>query len=143
MDTLKFEGFKVGQTIKAFDFEPCEGRRDRYVVGRITEVVREGSENLPHGYYWIEVIVDTIYADGDYRRRYVAVPMQTSMDYDGRVTLIEVTIADVILENEGGVLDSTRLTLLEGENFDSAIQDVIGAWELSVGDSIRIVETEK
>ena len=32
---LKFEGIAVGTTIKAYDFEPMEGRTDRFVVGKI------------------------------------------------------------------------------------------------------------
>lgn len=81
---LKFEGFAIGDRIKAFDFEPRPGRKDRYVVGRIIEVVRNGSENLPFAHYWIRVERDTSYTD-ELRRKYVAVPMETTFDYDGRV----------------------------------------------------------
>lgn len=36
---LKFEGkFKVGDTIKAFDFEPCDDRPPSYMIGTVTNI---------------------------------------------------------------------------------------------------------
>lgn len=90
MNKLKFEGFGLGQKIRAYDFKPVEGRGDCYVEGRITSV--DTSDN-PRGYNYYAIVcsadilggVPTIHRIG----QTICVPMQTSMDWDDRVTLID------------------------------------------------------
>lgn len=85
---LKFEGqFKLGDRIKAFDFEPMEGRPDRFVVGQVTAIgyVADGYKA-----YTIRVEEDST-AEGLYSREGhdVFVPMEVSIfEYDNRVTLV-------------------------------------------------------
>jgi len=69
---LKYEGkFEIGQTIKAFDFEPMAGRPDRFVQGEIT--------GIHEGNYKAFIV------DGE-----TLVPMEISgSDYDGRIELVE------------------------------------------------------
>ena len=79
---LKFSGFKVGQTIKAFDFMPMEGRPDRFVQGEIISIPQD------RGYHCYEVKADvssTFYDQGVS----VFVPMEMDfMEYDERITLV-------------------------------------------------------
>ena len=83
---LKFEGIAVGTKIKAFDFEPFEGRTDRYIVGQITGTVfHEGAK-----FY-------TVACSDEHPRRVndeykftridevILVPMEMMMDFDNRV----------------------------------------------------------
>lgn len=83
---LKFEALaKVGDTIKAFDFQPMPDREDRYVVGVVTA---RGMTKQGYVAYTISVTEDSAYERG--MRREVYVPYETSfMDYDGRITLVE------------------------------------------------------
>lgn len=83
---LMFEGFEVGDRIRAFDFEPCEGRPDRYIEGKILEVDRDGGA-VGYAHYVVEVELDTSAPPG--ARLAVLVPMQTLFDYAGRVTRID------------------------------------------------------
>ena len=79
---LKFEGILVGTTIKAYDFEPMEGRTDRYVTGPITGVTtRDGAK-----FYVITCEKDG--ALGLKTNRIgmeVYVPMEMFMDFDNRI----------------------------------------------------------
>lgn len=84
---LKFEHTaEVGDVIKAYDFEPMEGRPERYVIGR---VVRKGwvEEAMCKGYV-VQVFEDTAFPDDS--RSEVLVPFQVSMlEYDTRVTVVK------------------------------------------------------
>ncbi len=87
--TLKYENTaQIGDTIKAYDHEPMEGRRDRYVVGK---VIDKGMVGGPFGYaaFTIRVTEDATFGK-DYNRvgLEVIVPFESDMDYDGRVTLV-------------------------------------------------------
>ena len=92
MNTYKFEGFRVGNIINAEDFESRPGRGDCFVEGKILAVVRDGSPQHPYAHYLI--LVDRDVWDGkrvptDSRiGQTVAVPMESSMDWDERVTLV-------------------------------------------------------
>ena len=80
--TLKYEGkFEIGQTIKAYDHEPMEGRRDRFVEGIIT-----GLHFGDFYGYKIEVTKDATFINDP--RTEVIVPFESSSDYDNRVTLV-------------------------------------------------------
>ena len=83
---LKFEGIPLGTTIKAYDFEPFPGRRDRYVVGKIANtVVRDGAL-----FYVIACTEDSAFPEDDNRVGLdVFVPMEMCMDFDERVTVVE------------------------------------------------------
>jgi len=79
---LKFGGFKVGQTIKAFDFMPMDGRPDRFVQGKIVSIPED------RGYACYEVKSDAFLGDYD-EGVSVFVPMELDfMEYDQRITLI-------------------------------------------------------
>jgi len=82
---LKFEGIELGATIKAFDFEPMEGRRDRYIVGNITDTAeRHGAK-----FYVVECVSDSAFPEGNNRIGLdIYVPMEMCMDFDERVEVM-------------------------------------------------------
>ena len=89
--TLKYEGFKVGQRIKAMDFEPCPGRMDRYVIGTIKKV---GMVTTPHDRYMAYTIVVDFDTREIFRTRFIRVgqlvyvPVESTDDFENRVTLV-------------------------------------------------------
>lgn len=92
----KFQGFQVGQVIRAHDFEPISGREECSVEGVIEEVSLDGSAQAPFAHYVIRATADTwrgVARLNEYSRigRAVYVPMETMMDWDGRVALVEST----------------------------------------------------
>jgi hypothetical protein len=83
---------EVGDLIRAYDFEPYPGRPDCYVVGIVREIGWIRNEYIG---YTIDCVYDTMAkaAGVDEAKcsrvgATVYVPVQTSMDYDGRVTKI-------------------------------------------------------
>ena len=84
---LKFEALaEIGDTIKAFDFEPMTDRPDRFVVGT---VVAKGMTDYGYAAYTIDVTEDSVYTDPRARTE-VIVPFQVSfMEYDERVQLVQ------------------------------------------------------
>jgi hypothetical protein len=90
--TLKYENTaQVGDVIRAYDFEPFPGRRDRYVEGIVLcKTIKYGA-----AVYIICGMVDTMCDDDSDSTRvgdHISVPFETIMDYDGRVTLIEEVV---------------------------------------------------
>jgi len=87
---LKFDGFKAGDLIQAYDHEPMHGRRGRYVIGEIKDIVRAGDSDenttIPFDAYRIRVTHDATFTKKP--RTIVIVPMETSDDYDERITLL-------------------------------------------------------
>ena len=82
---LKFEGILVGTKIKAFDFEPFHNRPNMYVVGKITgTTVRDGAK-----FYIIDCTEDTGLPRRPRVGQEVYVPMETTMDFDRRVTPLD------------------------------------------------------
>jgi len=84
---LKCENIaNIGDTIRAYDFQPMEGRVDKFVEG---VVVEKGfvPATMGGGYsaFVIKVTKDT---DGDRIGTGVLVPFETTFDYDGRVVNI-------------------------------------------------------
>lgn len=78
----------VGDCIKAFDFEPCKGRPDMYVVGIVREIGWIRNEYIG---YTIDCVYDSLAQEHPQHSRVgqtVYVPVQTLFDYDGRVTRI-------------------------------------------------------
>jgi hypothetical protein len=91
---LKFEGLAVGDRIRAQDFEPRPGvRGDCFVEGTIDQVVPAGNADFPFSHYRIQCTRD-VWCDADVatsRSRVgqpVFVPMESSLDWDSRVTKI-------------------------------------------------------
>lgn len=87
---MKYENTaEIGDLVKAFDFEPCAGRKDMFIVG----IVREKGwiEELYKG-YTIEVLYDsTVEENSKYTRvgMKVYTPFEVMMmEYDGRVTKV-------------------------------------------------------
>jgi hypothetical protein len=81
MTNLKYNNFKVGQTIKAFDFKPMANRTDRFVQGKIISIPTD------RGYACYEVKSTQSSSFGFYGiDESVFVPMEISfMEYDGRI----------------------------------------------------------
>lgn len=134
MTALKFAGFTEGDTIRAYDFEPIEGRPERYIEGKITNVLtaddmqKMGRE--PFACYVVRVEIDTCAPKGT--RELVFVPHETSMDYDGRVRKIE---------REHGI-DAARLVqfgravlkiLAEREQWSADTMDEIAGEAIALG----------
>lgn len=108
---LKFENTaKVGDVIKAFDFQPMPGRDDSYLVGR---VVAKGAIKHPtEGYYMFDgytvFVLNSCSGSEKYDMNRIGdtayVPFETDMiEYDERVSVV-VTEEEVELllavENE-------------------------------------------
>jgi len=79
---LKFEGLKVGQVIKAFDFKPMEGCFDRFVQGTIVEIMFHQMVKC------YKIISEQDWFE-DRIGQEVFVPMEvTFLEYDNRITLV-------------------------------------------------------
>ena len=80
MNNLKYNNFKVGQTIKAFDFIPMANRPDSFVQGKIISIPTD------RGFACYEVKA-AVGSNNFYKiDESVFVPMQVSfMEYDGRI----------------------------------------------------------
>jgi len=79
---------EVGDLIRAYDFEPITGRPDMYVVGIVKEIGWIRNEYIG---YTIDCVFDSLTREIPKASRVgatVYVPVQTSMDYDGRVTKV-------------------------------------------------------
>ena len=80
---LKFEGIAVGTTIKAYDFEPMEGRTDRFVVGKIIGTRDRHSIK----FYAIECKEDSAFSNDRGRVGLIVyVPMEMVDDFNERIT---------------------------------------------------------
>jgi len=92
--TLRYEGFTVGQRIRALDFAPREGRGACAIEGPITHVFRDGSPGHQYAHYVVAVERD-IWQGHDVEPAHsrvgtpFCVPMESSLDYDGRVTFAD------------------------------------------------------
>jgi len=91
MTKLKFEGIPVGTRIRAYDFEPMEGRPERYVEGVIIE-----SLMTPERYAAYKIFADSdscahVNKHGDEWSRVneaVYVPHEVTFDYDKRIEIL-------------------------------------------------------
>lgn len=77
------DDLRVGDLVKAFDFEPCEGRPDKFVVGRI---VGFDEELYMIKMIDIEVISDTLYPDKP--RDMISTPSEILFDWENRITYL-------------------------------------------------------
>lgn len=82
---LKYENVaNIGDTIKAFDFEPMPGREDAYLIGK---VIAKGTTEYGYDAYTVEVVKSPGYEKRVGITMYV--PFESFMDYEGRVTLFK------------------------------------------------------
>lgn len=96
---LKFESIaNVGDKIKAFDFQPIEGRKDQYLVGRVIEkgqmfVEHEGRNVYLCDGYKVFVIDSSTSSDKFDMKRIgteMIIPFEMSMvDFDDRISVVE------------------------------------------------------
>ena len=84
---LKFEKLaNVGDTIRAYDFQ---GNREAFIQGR---VIAKGAIHTPNGVYMYDgysIQIEKDGADWDREGDVGYVPFETSLDYDGRVELVD------------------------------------------------------
>ena len=83
MDTLKFENIAgIDDIIRAYDFQPMEGRPTRYVEGIVEGIV----DNIGYRAFKIFCTFDT----EDYRQgKTVFVPLEVSFsEFDARVSKV-------------------------------------------------------
>ena len=84
---LMHEGLPIGTRIRAYDFRPVAGARERYIEGEIVgtrthETMRKNGHE-PFACYVVVVQVDTLFPAGE--RRELLVPFETRNDYPERV----------------------------------------------------------
>ena len=112
MASLKFEGLAIGTRIKAYDFEPMEGRPDMYVVG---EIIR--THNDPYDGY--EILV----TDSDHESRIgttVIVPLEVSMgEFDNRITVIK----SVVIHDSTTRIEAITLLAVLIDDVDESINE--------------------
>lgn len=98
LEDLKFQNkFKIGDKIKAYDFEPSPGRPDRFVIGTVIKVDAE-SESQP-GALGYHIKVDDEEPKRDRIGKTVFIPYEMSgMEYDNRVTAVEGKMSDIDLD---------------------------------------------
>lgn len=84
---LKFENTaNIGDTIKAYDFEPMEGRQERYLVGKVIDKGQSRQNGCSS--YTVKITQQSegnVYEIG----QTVCVPFECTFDYDERVQKIE------------------------------------------------------
>lgn len=82
---LKYENVaEVGDIVKAYDFEPMEGRPDRYLVGTVTS-----KGKTPNGFAGYTVTVTESPAMEDRVGLEMYVPMEMmGFDWDNRVSKV-------------------------------------------------------
>lgn len=91
---LKFESVaKIGESIKAFDFEPMPGRPDRYVIGPVVykgEIHRPIHEGGPKVYVGDGYVIECAFDTEGYRiGERIVVPFEMSLtDFDNRVEVV-------------------------------------------------------
>ena len=80
---LKYENVaEVGDKIKAFDFEPMDERRDRYLIG---EVIEKGHfEEFHADMFKVKVVKDEA-LNGRRVGKDIYVPFEMMFDFEGRV----------------------------------------------------------
>lgn len=83
----KFENAaEVGDLIKCYDFEPMDGRPERYVVGLVVEKGWISDFGLQG--YRVEILKDTCYPEGE--RDEIVAPFEVMfLEHDMRITKVE------------------------------------------------------
>lgn len=89
---LKFENVaEIGDTIKAFDFEPMPSREDSYLIGEVVAkgMIYRSFDGVEYPDFKAYTVRVTGGDDNSRNGKLLYVPFESSMDYDGRVTLVE------------------------------------------------------
>ena len=87
-EALKFQNkFKVGDKIKAYDFEPMPDRPDRFVVGSVIKV--DATAQSQPGALGYHIKVEKDEPSGKRVGQTIFVPYEIGMDHDDRVTAAE------------------------------------------------------
>jgi hypothetical protein len=78
------ENVIVGDLIKAYDFEPIEGREELYVIGAIDRI-----EEFAYVIKGETIIKDTVFETARMAEGVeIRVPFKTRFEYDGRITAL-------------------------------------------------------
>tara|TARA_Y100000004_G_C8930338_1_gene419628 strand:+ start:1239 stop:1649 length:411 start_codon:yes stop_codon:yes gene_type:complete len=80
----------IGDYVKAWNFEPREGRSDSYLIGKVIDKVSHLNGDVPYYHYKVQCVR---YADGgreEYNNEVFYVPFKTTFDYADRVTLLKL-----------------------------------------------------
>lgn len=77
----------IGDLIKAFDFQPMEGRKDRYVVGKVKAIGSVTADYQTYEAYTIECVYDS--DEGRREGCTILVPVEVFFsEYEGRVSKV-------------------------------------------------------
>ncbi len=84
---LKFEeSVKIGDRVRAYDFEPMPGRKEIFIEGTVFDVrtTYEGK------FFMVQCESDPTAPSEEYSRvgREVYVPMETMLDFDTRISVL-------------------------------------------------------
>lgn len=81
---FRIDNLKVGDLIRAYEFEPIPGRDDKYLVGAIDRIEEYGFVIKGE-----TIIKDTAYNTARMNEGVeVRIPFRTMFDYDGRITAL-------------------------------------------------------
>lgn len=106
-EKLQFdETAEVGDRLRAFDFQPCKGRRDRFIEG---EVVGKSYDGVYC--YMVKVDKDSTH-DGGRIGDEILVPFGMTFDFDGRVVNLSKSLAP---EDDGVKVDAVNQEIKIGD----------------------------
>jgi hypothetical protein len=95
--TLKYEGqFKVGDIIKALDFESRDGREDMYIEGIVLREEANGGELGRRAAYVIHVLDDSGDMHGHRVGHIGFIPFELDREFDNRITLVNKENRDAV-----------------------------------------------
>jgi hypothetical protein len=79
---------KANDIIKAFDFEPTPGRRERFIIGKVVKVSGPRRPDVPFPHIEVLCTEDT---DGFRENHFITIPLPGHAfdDWDERVTVVE------------------------------------------------------
>lgn len=90
---LKYENVaNIGDTVKAFDFEPMPDREDAFLIGKVIDKGEFYQDFEGHKVYLCDgYTVEVVESPGFEARvgAIMCVPFESTFDYEGRVTLVE------------------------------------------------------
>tara|TARA_Y100001949_G_C15983926_1_gene329642 strand:+ start:732 stop:2438 length:1707 start_codon:yes stop_codon:yes gene_type:complete len=90
LEDAKFQGkFQKGDMIKAYDYQPMEGRDEKFIVGKVVAVDKESKTQPGAMGYHVKVEQDTLFDKNSREGKTVFVPYEVSMDYDNRISMKE------------------------------------------------------
>jgi hypothetical protein len=90
IEDAKFQGkFKKGDMIKAYDYQPMQGRDEKFIVGKVVAVDKESKTQPGAMGYHVKVEQDTLFDKNSREGKIVFVPYEVGMDYDERLSMME------------------------------------------------------